>query len=264
MPGEQGGAVVGRPRVFSDEERKARKAEYVKRWREANRDRVRVQAKAWREANAVRISAQSKAYHAANRDAVSARKKVYRAANRAALAAKNKAYNEINREKLREKSRVYREANREKRQAAAKVYRENNRSAIAAYRKEWKKRRYRSDVAYSLEARLRARAGKAIRLALADKSAGTLSLLGCTPQQLISHIESRWLPGMTWGNRHLWEVDHITPIAAFDLTDPEQQKACFCYENLRPLWTKDNKAKSDLLPNGKRGRESRRERKPPA
>ena len=35
------------------------------------------------------------------------------------------------------------------------------------------------------------------------------------------------------------------PCASFDLTDPEQQRQCFHYTNLQPLWAADNIRKSD-------------------
>jgi hypothetical protein len=55
---------------------------------------------------------------------------------------------------------------------------------------------------------------------------------------------------MSWGNYglHGWHVDHIIPCASFDLTDPEQQRQCFHYTNLQPLWAEDNLRKSDKLP----------------
>lgn len=47
---------------------------------------------------------------------------------------------------------------------------------------------------------------------------------------------------MTWENYgvHGWHIDHIRPCKSFDLTDPEQQKECFHYTNLQPLWWWEN------------------------
>jgi hypothetical protein len=70
-----------------------------------------------------------------------------------------------------------------------------------------------------------------------------MELVGCTVLELMAHLESLFLPGMTWENRSQWEVDHIKPCASFDFKDPEQQKSCFHYTNLRPLWTADNRKK---------------------
>ena len=63
---------------------------------------------------------------------------------------------------------------------------------------------------------------------------------------LIRHIESRFVNGMSWSNRHLWHIDHIRPIASFNYTSPEDQqfKECWALDNLQPLWVKDNLKKS--------------------
>ena len=50
---------------------------------------------------------------------------------------------------------------------------------------------------------------------------------------------------MTWDNHGQWHIDHIKPCAKFDLTDKDQQKACFHYTNLQPLWKEDNLSKRD-------------------
>ena len=77
------------------------------------------------------------------------------------------------------------------------------------------------------------------------KSAHTVELLGNTIEGAKAHLESHFQPGMTWDNYGAWHVDHIKPCAAFDLTDPAQQRACFHFTNLQPLWAVDNLKKSD-------------------
>ena len=87
------------------------------------------------------------------------------------------------------------------------------------------------------------------------KAAKTLEIIGCDINHLIRHLESLWQPGMSWANHGsyltgdmmTWHVDHIKPCDAFDLTDPEQQRACFHYTNLQPLWATDNLQKGHTL-----------------
>jgi len=64
------------------------------------------------------------------------------------------------------------------------------------------------------------------------------------------HIEGKFKDGMTWDNwgrgwgcRREWHLDHIKPLASFDLTDPEQMAVACHYSNLQPLWAKDNLVK---------------------
>ena len=44
-----------------------------------------------------------------------------------------------------------------------------------------------------------------------------------------------------------WHVDHIIPLTSFDLRIPEQQKLCFHYSNLQPLWALENLVKHDKV-----------------
>ena len=78
------------------------------------------------------------------------------------------------------------------------------------------------------------------------KTQSVVSLIGCSMSQLTSHLEKQFTPRMRWDNHgpRGWHIDHIIPCAAFDLSDPAQQRACFHFTNLRPLWAAENQRKS--------------------
>ena len=45
----------------------------------------------------------------------------------------------------------------------------------------------------------------------------------------------------------LGQIDHIIPCKTFDMSDPEQQRKCFHYTNLQPLWQYENLSKGYTL-----------------
>jgi hypothetical protein len=103
--------------------------------------------------------------------------------------------------------------------------------------------RWRAVPAKLLADRLRSRLRCALTRAGAGKSASTLGLTGCEWRELRAHIEGQFTSGMSWENRGDWEVDHVVPLAAFDLTDEAQLRAACRFTNLRPMWKRDNRAK---------------------
>lgn len=125
-----------------------------------------------------------------------------------------------------------------------KQYRSQNKELLCERRKQ----KLKSDPRYILCSRLRHRLYMAIRSAAAGKSAGTITLAGCSAVRLVEWIESQFVAGMNWENAGQWHVDHIIPLAAFDISGPDQQRVAFHYTNLRPLWGSLNVAKRDTLP----------------
>lgn len=79
------------------------------------------------------------------------------------------------------------------------------------------------------------------------KSDSTMKLVGCSLGVLKRHIESQFTTGMSWDNygQFGWHIDHKIPCAAFDLNEPSQQRKCFHYTNLQPLWWHDNVSQRD-------------------
>jgi hypothetical protein len=100
-----------------------------------------------------------------------------------------------------------------------------------------------------LSHRLRARISTAIKNQYSKKAFLSMDLIGCTIDECIKHIEKQFKPGMSWSNYGLkgWHIDHIIPCSLFDLTIPDQQKKCFNYTNLQPLWAKENIKKGNKL-----------------
>jgi hypothetical protein len=76
----------------------------------------------------------------------------------------------------------------------------------------------------------------------------TEKMVGCTIEQLKAHLEAQFKRGMTWDNHgSLWHIDHIIPMAHFDVTDENQLLAASHYTNMQPMWAHENLAKSDKL-----------------
>lgn len=127
-----------------------------------------------------------------------------------------------------------------------------NLDRVKSVRKTRYNKRYISDAQYKIARTLRTRLLQAIRGQNSGKSASAVKDLGCTIQELVVYLEHLWLPGMNWGNhRRLgWHIDHIRPLASFDLTDPEQQRQACHYTNLQPLWAYENLTKGDKWDGG--------------
>lgn len=74
--------------------------------------------------------------------------------------------------------------------------------------------------------------------------------LGCTLGEFRDYIESKFQPGMTWENRgqNGWHLDHIIPLASFNLSDRSEFVKASHFTNYQPLWAVDNYRKGDSMP----------------
>jgi predicted transcriptional regulator len=79
------------------------------------------------------------------------------------------------------------------------------------------------------------------------KESTCVSLIGCTQEQFRLHLEQQFKPGMSHENHGSWHIDHVRPLASFNLNDPLEVRAACHYTNFQPLWATDNLKKSDSV-----------------
>ena len=72
-----------------------------------------------------------------------------------------------------------------------------------------------------------------------------LELLGCDLLEFELDLINKLKEGMTLENYGEWEIDHIRPISLFNLNNNNELFNCCNYNNLQPLWKKENIIKSN-------------------
>jgi len=120
---------------------------------------------------------------------------------------------------------------------------------VNTYNKNWEKSKKETDAGFRMLLNLRRRMALEVQKIKtrgndASKCDCSLNLLGEDIKTIKAHMEERFQEGMTWDNYGKWHVDHIRPCASFDLTIEENQRRCFHYTNLQPLWAIDNMRKA--------------------
>lgn len=112
--------------------------------------------------------------------------------------------------------------------------------------REYMRRMRREDPNMNVGNRLRSRLWHALKRSASGgkvtKSESTTFLVGCSIRELKRYLEAQFSDGMTWERFLTGEIhiDHKQPCATFDLSDPDQQKLCFHYTNLQPMWASEN------------------------
>ena len=104
--------------------------------------------------------------------------------------------------------------------------------------------RCKVDPLFKLERNLRCRLWHALKNQKADKKHRTKQLTGCELSFLKGYLEGKFTEGMSWDKMGKEiHIDHIKPCCSFDLKEEEEQKKCFHYTNLQPLWAAENLSK---------------------
>lgn len=155
-------------------------------------------------------------------------------------------FKERSSENCKNKKRLYDKKFRIENIAKIKEYEFKNKLKIrqraTVYQRKWRQIP-RNRILQNLRTRIR------MALKHTKKAFRTIESIGCSIDFLKKYLESKFQPGMNWQNHSKtgWHIDHIIPCSSFDLTIPEEQKKCFHYTNLQPLWAKDNLSKGNKI-----------------
>lgn len=184
--------------------------------------------------NKERVLARTNKYHAENKEKMDNWKKDYYLNNKEAYATRSKLY-------YLEKRGKYKEENKESERIRKMNYRLNNKAKLNLSVVNNRKKNITARLAHCLRSRLyKFLKGK-------QKSGSHIKDLGCTLNELKTHLERQFTDGMDWSNygsgEGKWNIDHKVPLSILDLTDPEQLKIACNYMNLQPLWHVDNMKK---------------------
>lgn len=212
---------------------------YGKEYVRKNQKKIQERNKIYRENNKERKKIIDKNYRIKNAEKLSKQKKIYRENNKEHIRELLKKWGIENKEYRKKKSKEYHLKNKIIRNIKNSEYQKNNRELI---NKNLRKR-YKNDPSFRLIQHLRGRVKDFVKGK--GKSISTRELLGCSQEYLLNYLESRFDDSMGWYDygKNGWHIDHIKPCSSFDLNNISEQKECFHYSNLQPLWAHDNISK---------------------
>ena len=142
-------------------------------------------------------------------------------------------------------NKLWKENNSERAKQIYKLWIKNNPEKKNFNQRKYRKSRRNRDPMFRVLSNLRTRIHEVLTAKYIVKEATTKKLTGCTLEYLKNYLEKKFKDGMSWDNYGQWHIDHIRPCASFNLLDPIEQKICFHYTNLQPLWAEDNLKKSN-------------------
>jgi len=238
--------------------------EYRRAYYLANREKLIAQTKAWtdaqtpeqKEATRIRKLEWARANPYESKEEGLARAKAYYHANKAKILARLQAKRDADHdfgkkayarsEELRPGLRAQREKkwridNPEKWLERKEKYR--------VARNQLSKQRRAENPTRKLAENARSRVHHILKREQVTKSQSTFKFIGCTAEFFREFLEAQFTSGMTWENYGItWVVDHVMPLAGFDLTNPDHLRNAFHYSNCRPFGSIPNSIKSDSMP----------------
>jgi len=164
----------------------------------------------------------------------------------------SRKYYEKHKSKVNNKSKKWRDKNKENvSEYNKKWFAKNPKYNISRseYKNEWNKKRRETDEVFKFKEITRRNINSSFNRGKNKfkKNSKTETILGCTIEEFIYYIESKFTEGMTFENHGLygWHLDHIIPLTTAKTEDDVIRLNH--YTNFQPLWAKDNLKKGGKL-----------------
>ena len=212
-------------------------------WRENNKEQIKLANRAWRENNKEQANLTKRAWYQKNKEQINLANQAKYQKNKEQINLAKRARYQKNKEQINLTNRAWYQNNKEQANLTKRAWYQKNKEQSKLTNRAWKRASYQNNLSYRLRAVLRSRVRSALKNN--SKSARTMQLIGCSVDEAKLHLERQFKPGMSWDNYGNWEIDHIKPISRFDLSKEAEQRLCFHFTNIQPLWKEDNMRKGN-------------------
>lgn len=147
-----------------------------------------------------------------------------------------KQYRMKNREKIKLKGHLHYLKNTNKICARVRLYAQKNHRKVLDKSNEWRFNKYHSNLAFNLKERLSSRLRMAIRSYVKNKKLPVQKSYRkyLDYDKIVTHL-MKTIPTTDLNELSNWHIDHVRPLASFDLTEEEEVIKAYLPENLQWL-----------------------------
>lgn len=115
--------------------------------------------------------------------------------------------------------------------------------AVQIRKNEWTKRKARKNPCYRMSRCISSAVRNSLKKAKLKKNNKSFTYISCSPSFLLERLEKMRIErGLTE-----YHIDHMKPLASFDLSDPEQLRRVWHWSNLQSLCPIQNLEKKDKI-----------------
>lgn len=187
----------------------------------------------------------AKLYSNLNKQKIASRKKEYALKNKEHITKKLKEYVLKNKQHIARQQKGYAVKNKNSKIEYDKLYYSLNKSKKLDQNKVWRKNKKQTDSDFRFKCNISKQFWQILSNGVTKNGKKTLDILnslGYSLNDLKSHLQNKFLEGMSWDNYGKWHLDHIKPVCSFNFSciEDKEFKLCWSLDNLQPLWAIDN------------------------